>query len=253
MRVTVHFFAIVLGSLCPFGGAFATEPASTLEEPPSSDPVMPAPRDRDFPWMSLAAWNDAHRAHCAEAEKGQAELIFLGDSITAMTVNSEIWRNVFAKYRYANFGIGGDCTQNVLWRLENGEVGNLKPKLVVLLIGTNNIGITDTDIADTERGVAAVVEKLKSCFPTAKILLLGIFPRDEKPDTPVRAKVRAINAQLLKLDDKKRVVVRDLGGVFLESDGTLSSRISSDQLHLTEAGMQRWAGALEPEVARLMR
>ena len=221
--------------------------------PPSNDPLMPVPRDRDYPWMALAQWRDRHAELSAIAAKGEAKLILLGDSITASTQGSESWKKTFGAYNFANFGIGGDRTQNVLWRLEHGEIGALKPKAVVLLIGTNNIGTTEHDAEDTVRGVTAVVQKLRTAFPKARLLVLGIFPRDEKPDSPVRAKVQQINAALAKLDDGKKILVRDIGKVFLETDGTLSTAVSQDHLHLTEEGLRRWAEAIAPMVKKLMR
>jgi len=233
--------------------ALASENERTAEPaPPSSDPVLPVPRDRDYSWMPLAQWQKEHAENVAIAAKGEAELVFIGDSITASTRASESWKKTFSAYRYVNFGIGGDSTQNVLWRLDHGEIGALKPKAVVLLIGTNNIGTTEHDVNDTVRGVTAVVNKLRNAFPLAKILVLGIFPRDEKTDAPVRAKVRAINAELAKLDDGKAVFVRDIGKVFLEADGTLSAAVSGDHLHLTEEGLRRWAEAIAPVVQKLM-
>jgi lysophospholipase L1-like esterase len=242
-----------------FSGMFslvslAAENSPTAEmPPPSSDPIAPVPRDRDYPWMSLAQWQGTHEELSAIAAKGEAELVFMGDSITASTRGSESWKKTFGAYRYANFGIGGDRTQNLLWRLDHGEIGALKPKLVVLLIGTNNIGTTEHDGADTVRGVTAVVNKLHAAFPTTKVLVLGLFPRDEKPDAPIRAKVKTINAELAKLDDGKAIFVRDIGKVFLDADGTLPVAVSQDHLHLTEDGLSRWAAALAPLVQQLMR
>ncbi|MFT3780702.1 MAG: GDSL-type esterase/lipase family protein [Nibricoccus sp.] len=251
----VIYLSVVLVSMSSFGveTAIAEEKAVAELPPPSSDPVKPVPRDRDYPWMSLAFWQGAHAANSAEAAKGEAELIFLGDSITQMTQWSENWKKTFEGYRYLNFGIGGDRTQNVLWRLENGEVGKLKPKVVVLLIGTNNLGTTTNDLVDVPRGVTAIVKKLRDGFPQAKVLVLGIFPRDEKSDAPVRATIGKINAELKKLDDGKTVFVRDIGKVFLEPDGTLSTTVSQDHLHLTEEGNRRWAETLAPLVRELMR
>ena len=221
--------------------------------PPPSDPVNPVPRDRDYPWMSLAKWQEMHAANVAEAAKGEAELVFQGDSITELSRWSESWKKTFAGYRYATFGIGGDRTQNVLWRLEHGEIGALKPKLVVLLIGTNNIGSTSDDVGDITRGVKAVVAKLRKGHPAAKVLVLGIFPRDEKAGAPVRATIAKINAVLAKLDDGKTVFVRDIGKAFLDPDGTLPKAVSEDHLHLTEEGYRRWSETIAPIVKELMR
>lgn len=235
------------------GVSLAENKLAAEPPPPPSDPVNPVPRDRDYPWMSLAHWQAVHAANVAEAAKGEAELVFLGDSITDMARSSESWKNTFSGYRYVNFGIGGDCTQNVLWRLEHGEIGALKPKLVVVLIGTNNIGMTQDDVGAVTRGITAVVGKLRAGLPATKILVLGIFPRDEKADAPVRATIAKINGVLAKLDDGKKVFVRDIGKVFLESDGTLSTAVSADHLHLTEEGYRRWTEAIAPMVKELAK
>jgi N-acetylglucosamine-6-sulfatase len=247
----LSFLVFCLGAFALMAPAAESGPATELPPPPS-DPVVPVPRDRDYPWMSLAQWQATHSELSAIAAKGEAELVFFGDSITASTRSSESWKKIFAAYRSANFGIGGDRTQNLLWRLEHGEIGALKPKLAVLLIGTNNIGITGNDIADTVRGVNAVVSKLHAAFPSAKLLVLGLFPRDESPASPLRAKVQQINGALTKLDDDKTVFVRDIGQVFLEPDGTLSTAVSKDHLHPTEEGIRRWAEAIAPVVQQLM-
>ncbi|MBK9990014.1 MAG: mucin-desulfating sulfatase [Verrucomicrobia bacterium] len=249
-----HFFLYLFLGCMASVVSYAAENATTNEPPPpSSDPVAPVPRDRDYDWMSLAQWQKEHAENVTIAAKGEAELVFIGDSITASTRGSESWKKTFAIFRTANFGIGGDRTQNILWRLEQGEIGTLKPKLVVLLIGTNNIGTTENDVADTVCGVTAVVGKLRSAFPAAKVLVLGVFPRDEDPASPVRAKVQLINSALAKLDDGKAIFVHDIGKVFLEADGTLSTAVSQDHLHLTEEGLRRWAEALAPIVRQLMR
>lgn len=245
---------LICGLSVGVAGVFAGENNQTTElPPPPSDPVNPVPRDRDYPWMSLAHWNEMHASSVAEAAKGEAELVFQGDSITEMARWSESWKKTFGGYRYVNFGIGGDRTQNVLWRLEHGEIGALKPKLVVLLIGTNNLWTTPDDVGDITRGVKAVVGKLRTGFPAAKVLVLGIFPRDAKADAPVRATIAKINARLAKLDDGKTVFVRDIGKVFLEPDGTLSKAVSEDALHLTEEGYRRWTEAIAPTVKELMK
>jgi lysophospholipase L1-like esterase len=249
-RLGLIFFCVCA---LPFFSQAADDNPPAQETPPSSDPVVPVPRDRDYSWMTLAQWQQTHAELSALAARGEAELVFLGDSITASTRSSESWKKVFGGYRYANFGIGGDRTQNVLWRLDHGEVGALKPKVIVLLIGTNNIGITENDVDDTVRGVTAVVKKIHTTFPTTKLLVLGLFPRDEKPDTSTRVKISQINAALAKLEDGKSTFVRDIGKVFLESDGILSTEISPDHLHLSEEGLRRWAEAIAPTVRQLMR
>ena len=144
--------------------------------------------------------------------------------------------------------MGGDRTQNLLWRLENGEIGALQPKVVVLLIGTNNIYTTPRDIEDTARGIAACATKLNTAYPAAKLLVLGVFPRDEAPTSPIRAKIKRINELLQPLDNGTTVFVRDIGAAFLDANGRLDRTISPDQIHLTEEGLRRWAEAIAPFV-----
>jgi lysophospholipase L1-like esterase len=240
-------FTLIVGIAAP---AFAQD---TEVKPPPSDPVTPVPRDRDFAWMPLAEWNRQHAAFCAAAAKGEAELVFHGDSIIASAQWSESWKKAFAQYRWVDFGLGGDRTQNLLWRLENGEIGALKPKVVVVLIGTNNLFTTKRDVEDTVRGITAVAQKLHTAYPSAKILVLGVFPRGEAPDAPERIPIVKINKALAKLDDGQSIFVQDVGNVFLEPNGTLPRAISPDQLHLSEEGLRRWAEAIAPTVQKLMQ
>lgn len=249
-----QFLKLSLLSCAFVFNTWAEEPAKKAElPPPPSNPVVPVPRDRDYPWMSLERWNKMHTDLCNIAAKGETDLIFLGDSITEGAGGSAVWKKTFGVYRYAIFGIGGDRTQNILWRLDNGETGTLKPKTVVLLIGTNNLWTTPDDLTTIVNGVTAVVGKVRNVFPTAHVLVLGVFPRAEKADEPVRTTIRQINAELAKLDNGQTVLVRDIGSVFLEPDGTLSKTVSGDALHLTEEGYRRWAEAIAPIVQQWMK
>lgn len=203
--------------------------------------------------MPLAEWNQKHSDFAAVAAKGEAELVFVGDSIIAGAQWSESWKKAFGGYKSANFGMGGDRTQNVLWRLANGEIGALKPKAVVVLIGTNNIFTTPRDVDDTVRGITAIAKELHGAFPPARILVLGVFPRGEKPDAPERSKVAKINEALAKEHDGRSIFVMDIGKVFLEADGTLPRTVSPDQIHLSEEGVRRWVDAIEPWVRQAMQ
>ena len=165
-------------------------------------------------------------------------LLFLGDSITAGWGGrgKKVWDENYAKYEPANFGIGGDRTQHVLWRIENGELDGIKPKVLVLMIGTNNIGSTPDQIAT---GTTAVVKAVRTKLPEARILLLSIFPRSELADHPNRGKLQAVNDQLAKLDDGPggKVKFFKLWDQFLDPAGTLSKEIMPDGLHPTAQGV----------------
>ena len=135
-----------------------------------------------------------------------------------------VWNQYYAPRHAANFGIGGDRTEHVLWRLENGELDGIKPKVIVLMIGTNNTGKKKTEnrnsVPEVIAGVQAVVGELRAKLPDSKVLLLGIFPRGALGDLQ-RAQVALVNTVIAKLDDGKMVRYLDIGSKFLEADGTL--------------------------------
>lgn len=221
----------------------------------ASDAAAPEPRTVDYEWMSVATWKNMHAADMAIAQKGGVDVLFVGDSITEGWEwgEGEHWKKHFAPLGAANFGIGGDTTQNLLWRLDNGAVGMLRPKVVVVLIGTNNLGRENATAAGAARGVEAVVRKLRAAFPAAKIVLHGIFPCDYSPKAEVRQRVKDANARLARLDGLDgKVVFRDIGSIFLEPDGSILPAVSNDGLHLTPEGYRRWASVLEPLVRELL-
>jgi lysophospholipase L1-like esterase len=211
--------------------------------------AMPVPKDGN--------WMKRHDGFVAEAKKGECGVLFLGDSITDgwRGKPKAIFEAAFGAHKPLNFGIGGDRTQHVLWRLQNGELDGLKPKAAVLMIGTNNIGQKNGESAASAiAGVEAIVAELKKRTPTTKLLLLGVFPRSEKPDHPHRATIKEINAAIAKLDDGgKTVRYLDIGEKFLQPDGSLSKEIMPDFLHLSEKGYQIWADAIKEPLAALMK
>jgi lysophospholipase L1-like esterase len=204
-----------------------------------------------------ANWVKRHEGFKAEAAKGECDLLFLGDSIT------DAWRGkakpiydaAFGAYKPLNFGISGDRTQHVLWRIQNGEMDGIKPKVAVLMIGTNNIGQKDPEKPESAiAGIKAIVDEVHKKSPATKVLLLGVFPRGEKPENPHRAQIKEINATVAKFDDGgKTVQFLDIGEKFLEPDGTISKATMPDFLHLTEKGYQIWADAIKEPLAKLMK
>ena len=217
--------------------------------------LIPAPRDFPTNWISR------HEAYVAEAKKGGVDLLFLGDSITDGwrwgNGGSKIWPQVYAPRHAANFGIGYDRIQNVLWRVDNGELENISPQVVVLLIGTNNTGNEDNGqprntTPEIIAGVSNLVRQIQIRLPQGKILLLGIFPRGEKTD-PIREQVKAVNAGISKLDDGGKIKFLDLGEKFLAPDGTFSRDLFPDLLHPNEKGYQVWADAMEAPLAQLLK
>jgi lysophospholipase L1-like esterase len=212
------------------------------------------------PRTSPTNWLARHEGFVAQAKQGNVDLLFLGDSITDFwrDKGSNVWTRYYAPRHAANFGISGDRTQHVLWRLRNGELDGLKPKVVVLLIGTNNTGKERDNVTPRNQppevieGVQAVVHSLRTNLPESKILLLAIFPRGT-PDDPQRAQINEINSGLAKLADGQRVWFLDLGGKFLAEDGSIPADVMRDKLHPDEKGYQIWAEAMEPTLASLLK
>ncbi|HVR84614.1 MAG TPA: platelet-activating factor acetylhydrolase IB subunit [Planctomycetota bacterium] len=212
----------------------------------------PAARKKEYPWMSVASWNQRHEAMLKRVKEGNIELLFVGDSITEGWGNNSVWQKTYAPLNAVNLGIGGDTTENVLWRLENGAVDGISPKAAVVLIGTNNFGLEGHAPDAVAKGVTAVVQTLRKKLPATKILLLAIFPRDEKPNADIRKKIKTVNEQIVRLEDRKNVRFLDLGPKLSNPDGSLSKEVMPDFLHLSEKGYQIWADAMSPLLQELM-
>ncbi|QJW97779.1 GDSL-type esterase/lipase family protein [Frigoriglobus tundricola] len=196
---------------------------------------------------------DRHKKFLEIVEKGEGDVIFLGDSIThGWEGQKKIWDAAFGASKPVNLGIGGDQTGHVLWRITEGkEIDPLKPKLAVIMIGTNNMGAhTAEQIAG---GVRTIVETLQKQKPDIKILVLGIFPRSPRAADAVRDKIKYANTFLAKLADGKQVFYKDIGDKFLEKDGSLDKKIMPDYLHLSAEGYQIWADAIKDDVAKLAK
>jgi lysophospholipase L1-like esterase len=211
----------------------------------------PVPRD--------ANWLKRHEGFVEQARQGNVELLFLGDSITDFWRNrgSNVWNKCYAPRRAANFGIAGDRTQHVLWRIEHGELDGIYPNVLVLMIGTNNTGkerdgkTIRNSPPEVVEGVTAVVRAIRAKLPQTRILLLGIFPRGENSD-PIRQQLREINLQLALLGDGRMVCFQDISTKFLEPDGTLPASVMPDRLHPNEKGYQIWADAMESKLAEML-
>jgi beta-glucosidase len=219
-------------------------------------PWEPHPRTAGYPWMSTADWKQLHESFLKRAKDGPVDLLFLGDSITQGWggEGKAVWKTEYAPKNAANFGIGGDTTQNLLWRVTaGGELAGLKPKVVVVMIGTNNFGLKNDTAEDVAKGVEAVVKAVREKLPESKMLLLGLFPRDAKPDTDFRKRIAATNERIAKLADGKTVVFRDIGDRFLDKSGNLPADIMPDALHLSPKGYGLWADAIRADLDALMK
>jgi len=197
-------------------------------------------------------WQDRHSKFVERIKKGDADLLFIGDSITQGWEGSGkgVWAHEFESKKAVNLGIGGDRTQHVLWRLENGEINGIAPKAAVVMIGTNNLGANTNE--EIVAGITSIVKKLNDKLPKTKVLLLGIFPRGEKADNPLRTRIMAINAEIAKLNNKKSVFYKNIGGQFLAEDGSLPKATMPDFLHLSSNAYETWADAIEDDLEDLM-
>ena len=198
-------------------------------------------------------WQQRHQKINDRAKQGDVDLIFIGDSITQGwegDPGKDVWQKFYGSRKAMNAGIGGDRTQHVLWRLEHGNIDGIKPKLAVVMIGTNNSGADSP--GDIAAGIMAIVEKLREKLPGTKILLLGVFPRGPNGEDEKRQVNVATNNIIKSLDDGKKVFYLDISDEFLGDDGKLSKQIMPDLLHLSTRGYEIWAEAIEPKVSELL-
>lgn len=198
-----------------------------------------------------ARWAARNDAMNARVKRGHVDLIFIGDSIVEHwdAVGKPVWDHYYGKRNAVNLGISGDRTQNVLWRLEHGNIDGISPKLAIVMIGQNNGPFnTGKQIA---AGVTAIIHVLREKLPKTKILLLAIFPRREKP-TPERVVLAKANAIIAKLADHRHIFYMDVNHLFLRPDGSIPKSLMPDFEHPNEEGHRIWAQAIEPEVAKLM-
>jgi lysophospholipase L1-like esterase len=226
---------------------------ATVAPPDVQDPTVPLHGYfKDYP----QTWLNMHRGFVAEAKKGTARVVFLGDSITQGWGNEgkAEWDKRFAPLGAVNFGIGGDRTQQLLWRIEHGTLDGLSPQLVVLKIGVNNLwrDVAQYKPAGVAAGVKKVVEAIRSKCPGAKVLVLGILPTQNPATNSLRTVIREINSLSAKLDDGKTVRFLDIGPAFLQPDGSIDKAVMPDLLHLSPEGYRRFADAIEPVIRGIL-
>ena len=199
-------------------------------------------------------WPARHAQKLAETKTGGIEVAFLGDSITQgwETAGKAVWEKHYAGRKAANYGFGGDSTQHVLWRVQNGEFDGLSPKAIVLLVGTNNARHGDFTPEQIAAGIREILNALAEKCPRSKVLLLGILPRGPDVADPIRLKCEAVNALLPALADGQRVHFLNVNAKLLAADGTLPKELAPDLLHLSAKGYSLWADAMEPKLAELL-
>jgi lysophospholipase L1-like esterase len=210
--------------------------------------VYPAPR---LDWVDRVNADNAAAAQLADT----IQLVFDGDSITdwwkkpsmgTRDSGLQIWNDRYAKLGAFDFAIAGDKTQSLLWRLAQGQMKGIHPKLILLMIGTNNLSSnTNEEIA---AGIKAILNEYRRLCPDAVILLQGIFPRTAEASHPLRARIKEINKMIAGYADGKKVLFLDFGDKFLQPDGTLSAEIMPDFLHPNGNGYRIWADAIQPTI-----
>jgi lysophospholipase L1-like esterase len=248
----------MIGMTLAHGGRAIADATTTA---PSTRPAQ-QPADVPAPKIGRDGQVDArflkmHESFLQRRTQGPIDLLFLGDSITEIWSSNgkEVWAHYYGKLNAANFGISGDQTQHVLWRIQNGELDGISPKVVVLMIGTNNLTRYPADVVIGADKL--IVQRIHEKLPNTKVLLLGIFPRGPDPKIHstafYRAKIKIVNAGLAKLDDGDKTRYLDIGDKFLNDDGSLPRPIMPDFLHPSAAGYQLWADAMAPLLNEMMK
>lgn len=249
------------GLLVAFLACFLVSPLSTFT--PADEPVAkkekPLPKAVQ-PEVQTAAWAQKwwmprHEEKLAERKKmKRVDLVMIGDSITHgwEGAGKEIWQKYYADRHALNLGFSGDRTEQVLWRIDHGAIDDIQPRLAVVMIGTNNTGHRQDPAEETAAGIAAILERLEKKAPSAKVLLLAIFPRGETPNDKLRKLNDQINQRIAKLADNRRVYFLDINERFLDDNGVLPRSVMKDLLHPGAEGYQVWAEAMEPKIKQLL-
>jgi len=241
MPISFYLFTLVLFlyTACGEAGEHCAEPLQRSNSPVQKD---------------IERHDEFMRARDRLIATGGTGLVFIGDSITDKWREDpqvKIFTDFFGQYRPFNIGVGGDETQHVLWRIEQGELDGITPKLAVLLVGTNNLGNSQMSAEETAVGVTSVVCLLRQRLPNTKLILLGIFPRGNRSDDPFRALISRTNALIATLNDGKHVFYLDIGARFLSADGILTRDVMEDYLHPSPRGYEIWAEAMKSKVDSL--
>ncbi|RVE62952.1 hypothetical protein OJAV_G00161840 [Oryzias javanicus] len=210
---------------------------------PAATPTECVDVHGDGRWMSL------HNHFVSESKDREPDVLFVGDSLIQLMHQFGIWRQLFSPLHCLNFGVGGDATQHVLWRLSNGELDNISPKVVVLWVGTNNHGHTPEQIYG---GIMAIVQVIKNKLPDAHTLVLGLLPRGKSPN-PLRERNAQVN-KLVKeaLSSLPHASFYNVDPGFVLSDGSISHQDMYDYLHLTQKGYQAVCEPLHVRIKEIL-
>lgn len=205
---------------------------------------------------AVSWWQDRHDEKLKQkTEMKNVDVVFLGDSITHgwEQTGRTVFQNRFKDFNVLNLGFSSDRTEHVLWRLRNGAIEGISPKVVMMMIGTNNTGHRKEPAEETAAGIQEIIKELRGQLPKTKILLQAIFPRDESPSGEYRKQNDAINLIIKDFADDQHVFYTDISHVFLDDDGNLPKTIMPDLLHPNAKGYQMWADAIMPQLRKLMK
>ena len=220
---------------------------------PQPATLVPCTQDRDWPTYD---WAKRHAAVTVLLREKKSELVFIGDSITQMfggepadrgQPGKAVWEKYYSRRNAGNLGFGYDYIENTLWRLRHGELDGAAAKVVVIHLGTNNVG--KNSVEDIVTGLRAIVAEVRQRQPQAQILLMGILPRGPKPDA-TRTKQAEINTQLATWHGRDNVTFLDITAKYLQPDGSIPRELMSDYLHPTDKGYEIWAEAIEPQLKK---
>ena len=257
MRIKLLFtlgLALSMIPLCDAQTKSTPSPQASTPQPYRGNASIPSPRGD-------ANSKLAHEQLVAKANAGGIDLYFLGDSITRRWGTSdaqwapmlENWKKNFFGWNAGNFGWGADSIQNMLWRIQNGELEGVNPKVIVILAGTNNVGQKvggDAKVADIVKGIKALVDSSLQKAPTAKIIITGILPRNDSMAT--LPEIQQINEGIAKFADGKTIFYLNINDKFADPDGILFEGMTVDKLHLSVKGYQVWADGLRPLLTQLL-
>ena len=228
-------------------GSFLSPIGCTAADADRIQAAVPAPQVASW-------WAERHARAVARIQQGHVDLLFIGDSITQgwEEEGRQVWDTYYGRRRAVNLGFNSDQTDNVLWRLQHGELDGINPKLAVVMVGTNNATRREDPPEETAAGIQAILTTLRTRLPQTKILLLAVFPRGQSANDPLRRVNQAVNERLRTFADQRQVFFLDLGPPFLDQAGRLSEDVMPDALHPSERGYRLWAEGMEDLVKQLM-
>ncbi len=255
MKIQNTILAATIALTTSFLQAADAPATPPIAPPPPKPKPTPAPRTAESAVTPKMANEGRHKNFLEAGKKPGIQLLFLGDSISDAFPGrgKAVWTEHYAPFNAVSFGVSGERTENTLGHIAGGVLDGMSPKVVVIMIGTNNVGhFADEKPEWAAAGVKKIVGEVRTKLPASKILLLGVFPRDKK-GSPRRVAVEGINAIIKGYDDGKSVRYLDISSKFLSPEGDIPKDIMPDGLHPNEAGYKVWAEAMKPLLDEMMK